>query len=42
MGARYLGSYIGDDESKHEFLKDRAETWERIIFTIRETAGKYT
>ena len=42
MGARYLGSYIRDDESKRDWLKERTETWERNICMIRKTAGKYT
>ena len=39
--AHYLGSFIGDDEYKHDWLKDRTEMWERNINTTRETAGKY-
>ena len=40
--ARYLGGYIGDDKYKRDWLKKRTETWERNIFTLRKTAGKYT
>ena len=42
MGARYLGSYIWNDESKREWLKYSTETCERNICMIRKTAGKYT
>ena len=40
-GARYLGGYIRDDKSKHDWLKERTLTWENNIITIRKTAGKY-
>ena len=40
-GARYLGSYIRDDDSKRDWLKKCTETWERNIFTISKTAGKH-
>ena len=40
-GARYLGSYIGDDDSKHDWLRKRTLTWEKNINTISETIGKY-
>ena len=40
-GAHYLGGYIGDDESKHDWLKERTLTWEKNINTISEIAGKY-
>ena len=42
MGARYLGGYIKDDEYKHDWLKNSAETWEQNICNIRKNAGKYT
>ena len=38
-GARYLGGYIGDDESKRDCLRERTLTWERNINTISGTAG---
>ena len=38
---QYFGGYIGEDESRCNFLKKRTATWERKIFTISETAGKY-
>ena len=41
MGARYLGGYIGDDESKSDWLRERTLTWEKNINTISKTAGKY-
>ena len=41
-GARYLGSYIRYDRTKHNSLKKRTEVWDRNIFTIRKTVGKYT
>ena len=40
-GTLYLGSFIEDDGSKRDFLKERTKTWERNIHTIIETAGKY-
>ena len=36
--ARYLGGFIGDDESKHDWLQDQKTTWENKIHTISETA----
>ena len=40
-GACYPGSYIGGEDSKHEWSKERTETWERNICTIRKTVRKY-
>ena len=40
-GARYLGGYIRDDDSKRYWLRDSTLTWEKNISTIRKTAGKY-
>ena len=40
-GACYLGGYIGDDESKHDWLREHTLMWENNINTISETAGKY-
>ena len=40
-GARYLGSYIGDDESKRDWLIEHTATWEINLCKIRKTAGKY-
>ena len=40
-GALYLGSYIGEDKSKRDFLKENMATWERNITTISKTSGKY-
>ena len=39
--ARYLGGYIGYDESKRNWLRERTLTWENKISTISENAGKY-
>ena len=38
---RYLGGYIGDNESKSDCLRECTLTWEKKINTISETAGKY-
>ena len=40
-GARYLVGYIGDDESKLDWVKKHMDMWERKMCNIRETAGKY-
>ena len=40
-GAHYLGSFIGDDESKLDWLKYRTSKWERNIRSITKTAEKY-
>ena len=40
-GARYLGGYIGDDESKRNWMKERTLTWEKNINRISETVWKY-
>ena len=29
MGAHYLGGYIGDDESKIDWMRERTLTWEK-------------
>ena len=39
-GARYLGGFIGDDEYKRDWLKDRTETWERNIHMISKNSDK--
>ena len=41
MGTRSLGGYIGNDESKNDWLRERTLTWEKNISTIIKTAGKY-
>ena len=33
-GARYIGGYIGDDESKSDWLRGCTLTWEKYISTI--------
>ena len=40
-GTRSLGGYIGNDESKNDWLRERTLTWEKNISTISETVGKY-
>ena len=40
-GVRYLGIYIGDDESKCDWLGDRTFTWKNNIGMMSKTAGKY-
>ena len=40
-GARYLRGYIGDDNSKINFLRERILTWENNISMISETRGEY-
>ena len=40
-GAQYLEGYIGDDESKQNWLRERTLTGEKNINTIRKTAEKY-
>ena len=40
-GARYLGSYIRDDDYKQDWLRERTLTWENYINTINKTAVKY-
>ena len=39
--ARYLGGYIGDDESKHGWLRERTLTRDKNTNRISKTAGKY-
>ena len=40
-GTRYIGGFIGDEESKRDWLQDRKSKWENNICTISKTAGKY-
>ena len=40
-GAHYLGGYIGDNKSKHDWLRESTLTWEKNINTISKTVGKY-
>ena len=40
-GARYLGGFIGDDDSKRDWLKVHTQKWEWNIHNIRKTVGKY-
>ena len=39
-GVHYQGSYIGDNEYKHDFLKEHTETWVQHICTIKKN-GKH-
>ena len=41
MGASYLGGYIGYDESKVDWLKNRTDKWDRNIRVVTKTASKY-
>ena len=41
VGAHCLGGYIGDDESKSDWLRERTLTWENNINTVSRTVGKY-
>ena len=40
-GAYYMGVYIRDDKSKHNWLRERTMTRDKKINTISKTAGKY-
>ena len=40
-GARYLGGYIGDNNFKSDWMRERTQTREKNIVTIRKTTGKY-
>ena len=40
-GVRYIAGYIGDDESKSGWLRDRTLMLYNNIKTIRKTVGKY-
>ena len=37
---RYFGGFIGDDDSKRDWLLDSMSEWEKDIRNIRETVGK--
>ena len=39
---RYLGGFIGDDESKHDWYDERKNIWEQNVTNIRKTTVKYT
>ena len=39
--AGYFGGYIGDGESKRDWLRERMLTWEKNINTISKNAGIY-
>ena len=39
--AHYLGDYIGDDESKRDWLRECMLTWEKNTNRISKTTGKY-
>ena len=40
-GSRYIGGFIGDNESKRCCLEEHTETWEHNITKIIKTAVKY-
>ena len=40
-GTPYIGGYIGDNNYKDDWLRERTLTWEKDIKTISKTAGKY-
>ena len=40
-GTRYLGGFIGDDESKRKWLKYWTSKWEKNIPVINKMSGKY-
>ena len=40
MGTHYLGCYIGDHDSKINWLREHTLMWEKNINTIRKTSGK--
>ena len=40
-GARYIGGYIGDGDSKRNWLRERTLMREKKIITISKTVGKY-
>ena len=40
--ARYLGGFIGDDDSRRGWFKVHTKKWERTINNISETAGGYS
>ena len=41
MGARYLGAYIDDGDSKRDWFRGRTLKWENNINIISKTVGKY-
>ena len=40
-GARYLGGYIRDEESKGDWIKKWTKKWESNIHALIKTAEKY-
>ena len=40
-GVRYLGVYIGDDDSKRDWLRECTLMWEKYVNTISEITWKY-
>ena len=42
IGARYLVGFIGDGESKCDWLKYHTLTWEKKIIAITKMLGKYS
>ena len=41
MGARYIGSYTRNEESKSDWMRECMLTWEKKIGMIRKIVGKY-
>ena len=41
-GAHYLGSFIGDNDSKRVWIQDLTSKWENNICIIRKMEGKRT
>ena len=41
-GARYIGGYIRENKSKHDWMRERTLTREKNTSTISKTTGKYT
>ena len=41
-GARYLSVYIGENNYKHDWIRERMAKWYNTINTFRTTTGKYS
>ena len=41
-GASYLGGYIGDNDSKRDWLRERTLKWKKNINKISKNAGKHS
>ena len=40
-GELFLSGFIGDNNSKRDWMKERTQTWERKIHTISKSVGKH-